>query len=142
MPNQVNLDSLGVSVNRFFGEERRSINVFLNDPPLTKNYYRFLLAVNGKPSENIFVFDDYFNDGKTVIRELLDFDLAPQPGDRIDVQMQCIDAFMFKYWQGIDQNESRGGATTTPANPVSNISNGALGYFSAHTKQEESVFIP
>ncbi|MBC7912890.1 MAG: DUF4249 domain-containing protein [Pyrinomonadaceae bacterium] len=142
MPQQVNIDSLGVSVSSFFGEEQRTVQILFNDPPATKNYYRFLLRVNGLPSKRIFVFDDNFTNGKKVSRELFDLDLSAKSGDKAEIEMQCIDQVIYRYWQGLDQNENRGGASTTPANPVSNISNGALGYFSAHTKQNEKLIIP
>jgi hypothetical protein len=129
-------------LSNFFGEERRTINIFLNDPPGVKNYYRYTLSINDERSKSVFVYDDSFNDGRKVVRELFDFDLNAMPGDKIEVQMQCISAAVFRYWQGVEQNESRGGASTTPANPVSNISNGALGYFSAHTKQDEMAVVP
>lgn len=142
MPSQVNLDSIGVSVTTFFDEERKSIQLIYNDPADVKNYYRFKLKVNGISSDNIFPFDDSFTDGRSVNRELFDFDLDAKSGDVAEIEMHCIDAVVFRYWQGVDQNQSRGGAATTPANPVSNISNGALGYFSAHTVQHEEIVVP
>lgn len=142
MPEQVSIDSMGISVTTFFGEERKSIQLLYDDPADVKNYYRFKLKINGIASENIFAFDDNFNDGRTVNRELFDFDLEAKSGDSAVIEMQCIDAAVLRYWQGLDQNQNRGGASTTPANPVSNISNGALGYFSAHTTQNEEIVIP
>jgi len=142
MPEQVNIDSMGVSVTTFFGEEHKTLQLIYNDPAGVKNYYRFKLKINGVSSDNIFAFDDNFNDGRAVNRELFDLDLDAKSGDRAEIEMQCIDAAVFRYWQGLDQNQNRGGASTTPANPVSNISNGALGYFSAHTVQNEEIIIP
>lgn len=142
MPNHVNIDSLGVSVSSFLGEEQKTVQLLYTDPPGVKNYFRFHLNINGKASENIFAYDDNFTDGRMVTRELFDFDLNAKTGDTAEIEMQCIDPVIFRYWQGLDQNENRGGASTTPANPVSNISNGALGYFSAHTQQKETIVIP
>jgi hypothetical protein len=34
------------------------------------------------------------------------------------------------------------GQSASPANPLSNIQGGALGYFSAHTVQRRTVIIP
>ena len=142
MPDQVNIDSIGVSVSTFLGEEQKTVQLLYGDPPKVKNYYHFLLSINGKPSKNIFAFEDNFTDGRMVTRELFDFDLNAKSGDKAEIEMQCIDPVVFRYWQGLDQNENRGGASTTPANPVSNISNGALGYFSAYTRQNEAIIIP
>lgn len=142
MPRQVMIDSLGLSLTTFFQNEERGIQVLYSDPPDVKNQFRFLLTVNGIKSKSAFAYNDDFNNGRIVSRELLDFDLDIKSGDIVEVEMQCIDAAMYRYWSGLDQNESRGGASTTPANPVSNISNGALGYFSAHTQQKETMVIP
>ena len=142
MPNQVSIDSIGVSVSTIFDEERKTVQLLFDDPGAEKNYYRFILKINGVPSKSIFAYDDGFSNGKLVTRELFDFDLDAETGDQAEVEMQCIDPVIFRYWQGLDQNQNRGGASTTPANPVSNISNGALGYFSAHTKQNETILIP
>lgn len=142
MPDQVNIDSMGVSVSTFLNEEQRTVQLLYTDPAKVRNYYRFLLSINGKPSKNIFAFEDNFSNGRVVTRELFDLDLNAKPGDKAEIEMHCIDPAVFRYWQGLDQNQNRGGASTTPANPVSNISNGALGYFSAHTKQNETIRIP
>lgn len=142
MPEQIYIDSLGITVNTFFDEEQKVVQVIYSDRPEVKNYYRFLLKINNFPTKSYFVFDDNFTDGRSVVRDLFDFDLEPQSGDVATIEMQCIDPVMFRYWLGLSQNESRGGASTIPANPVSNISNGALGYFSAHTSQLEDLDIP
>lgn len=142
MPNQVDIDSLGITVNTFFDEEQKVVQAVYSDPAEVKNYYRFLLSINGIKTESYFVFDDNFTDGRSVVRDLFDFDLEPETGDEATIVMQCIDPVMYRYWVGQSQNESRGGASTIPANPVTNISNGALGYFSAHTSQKEVIEIP
>ncbi|WP_207425556.1 DUF4249 domain-containing protein [Pedobacter sp. SYSU D00535] len=142
MPAQVAIDSIGVSMTSFFDEEQKTVQLLFSDPPNRANYYRYVLGVNGKKSRNIFAYNDEFTDGRKVNRELFDFDLNLKTGDIAHVEMHCIDAVLYRYWQGLDQNENRGGASTTPANPVTNIKGGALGYFSAHTVQRESVVIP
>jgi len=56
--------------------------------------------------------------------------------------MYCIDENVFKYFFELRQllnanpfNEA------TPANPDTNLTNGALGYFSAHTIQSKSLTV-
>jgi len=57
--------------------------------------------------------------------------------------MQCVDKKVFTYWYSLSQQGGNGFANSaTPSNPTSNISNGALGYFSAHTVQHASVTVP
>ena len=47
------------------------------------------------------------------------------------------------YYNAVIQisGDDGGGAGVTPANPPSNLSNGALGYFSAHTTTVSSLII-
>jgi hypothetical protein len=142
MPTLVRLDTLGLNSSNFFGNTRRTISIEYQDPAGVKNYYRSLLTVNGKSSKQFFLFDDNFTDGKKISQELFDFDIDLLQGDVAEVELHCVDSLIYRYWQGLDQNQNRGGASTTPANPVSNISNGALGYFSAHTRQSKVVRIP
>jgi hypothetical protein len=142
MPEQINIDSVGITSSEFFGKVQKSVKILFTDKPIEKNYYRYVLTINGTRSQNVFSYDDSFTDGNVTSRELFDFDLELKTGDVVEVEMQCVDAAIHRYWQGVDQNENRGGATTSPANPVSNISNGALGYFSANTRSVFSFKAP
>lgn len=141
MPQVVPMDSVGITTTTVFGQVRKSATLLYMDPAGLKNYYRFILTVNGQRSKNIFVGNDDFNDGKQVTRELVDFEVDLVAGDKVEIEMQSIDPVLYRYWVGLDENQNRGGASTTPANPVTNWSNGALGYFSAHTQQIEAVTV-
>lgn len=142
MPAQVNVDSVGFLKTTFFGRERLSIQLLYQDPIAVRNYYRFIMDINRVKNNTIFVFSDDFTDGKQVKRELADPDVEIKSGDEISIEMQSISQPIYKFWEGLSQNESRGGASITPGNPVSNISNGALGYFSAQTSQVKSTIVP
>lgn len=141
MPLEVNLDSIGIITDNFFNKQTKTIAAVYKDPIGVPNYYRFILYVNKIPTKGIFAFSDKFNDGKEVTAELRNPDTEIKKDDVVRVEMQTIDKNVYKYFKGLDQNENRGGASTTPANPVSNISNGALGYFSAHTVQTGTIKI-
>ena len=62
-------------------------------------------------------------------------------GDKIHVEMQSIDNNVFTYYSALLQISGGNGGTATPTNPPSNISNGALGYFSAHTTDTQTFVI-
>jgi hypothetical protein len=134
MPEPVLLDSIDVVVSDILGKKYNTVEVYYQDPPGIPNFYRFKLKINGVLSSSIFVFQDEFNDGKSIRRELRDFDRDMLAEDDIELVMQSIDKTMYKYWSALSQN-SGVQSSATPANPPSNISNGALGYFSAHTIQ-------
>lgn len=141
MPELVKVDSMGIAVTTFFNEKYNSVEVYYQDLAGTPNYYRYKLWINDVLSTSIFIYNDDFTDGKTVKRELRDFDKDMLAGDEIKFEMHSIDQPVYKYWSGLNQNGNRGQASTTPANPVSNISNGALGYFSAHTVEKKTFTI-
>ncbi|HLW49456.1 MAG TPA: DUF4249 domain-containing protein [Sphingobacteriaceae bacterium] len=139
MPAPVPIDSAGISFGTFMGGDNRFITFKFLDPPNTPNYYRYLVNVNAGGSRFIAVFDDKFNDGKYVTHELINFDFKLQPNDYIRVQRQSIDRANYLYWRSVS---SANPTASAPANPPSNISNGALGYFSAHSMIEYDIYIP
>lgn len=141
MPSQVKLDSVGLETTSVVGKEYKTVAVAYTDPAAETNYYRFLLTVNSKVSDNYFIYTDQLTNGRTVSRNLRDTDLNLEKGDVAVIEMQCIDQNIYQYWNGLSQNQNRGGASTTPANPVSNISNSALGYFSAHTVERVQLTV-
>ena len=141
MPGQVNLDSLKLNVTTIVNTNSQSAMVYYHDPAAITNYYRFILTVNGIQSTNYFVYNDELTNGREVNDDLREDDTNLVTGDIVNVEMQCIDKNIYQYFDGLDQNLNRGGASTTPANPVSNISNGALGYFSAHTVQDKQLIV-
>lgn len=141
MPKIVPVDSIGIVATTFFDKKYNSVEVYYQDPEALTNFYRFKLWINGVLSNTIFIYNDNFTNGKPVKRELRDFDNDMVIGDEIKIEMHGIDEPIYKYWSGISQNGNRGQASTTPANPVSNLNNHALGYFSAHAVQQKTFLI-
>ena len=70
-----------------------------------------------------------------------DGDVKVKVGDKITVKMQCIDDAVYTFYSALLQLSGGGGGGVTPTNPPSNISNGALGYFSAHTVSVKTIVI-
>ncbi|MDM8176018.1 MULTISPECIES: DUF4249 domain-containing protein [Olivibacter] len=138
MPAPIAIDSIGTVTDSFFGDEEKTVGVVYQDPPGEKNYYRYLVAVNGKPSNFVFAYNDKFNDGKKVQRNLYHEDLDLAVGDYVEVEQHCIDQAVYTYFNGIQSNNP---GSAAPANPKSNFSNGALGYFSAHSITRASTTI-
>ena len=59
--------------------------------------------------------------------------------DTVTIDLQFIDKNVYNYLYGLTQNLNQFSAS--PSNPTTNITNGALGYFSAHTSQKETLII-
>ena len=147
LPNRVKLDSVGVISNSFFGNEYKVATAYLVDPGAETNYYHFNLFVNNLFSKRIYVNNDRLTNGNKLSIQLYyeegdDNDEGLKAGDKISVEMECIDSNIFDYWYALSQQSERGpNQGTTPSNPTSNISNNALGYFSAHTYQKLNLTV-
>jgi len=114
-----------------------------NDPIQYQNNYRFDLFDNGIKSSSVIARNDVLTNGRTNDEPIFvrDFDIVDNDSVRID--MYGIDANVYQYFYTLATLSGSGpGGGTTPANPVSNISGGVLGYFSAQTYQTKTVKVP
>lgn len=115
--------------------------VHFKDPKGEINqYYRALLFINGKqhPEMNEFVLSAEFMDGDVFHQFLPSFtyddDEDPiKKGDELTIELQCIDKGAYKFFDTLSKIED------ALVNPVSNISNGALGYFCACTADRLTI---
>jgi hypothetical protein len=145
MPATVNLDSITFDENKGFGQTRISAVVNFQDPAGVRNYYQFVEYLNGAPlTKDLFVFDDRLSDGRYINYTLFNDTSYLQQGDAVRVDLYCIDSTVYNYFFQLLQSDGAGSFNTaaSPANPSSNISNGAFGYFSAHTVSTQAEFIP
>lgn len=132
MPARVVLDSLTFKSFSFFGSSKNYVAANFVDPAGVQNQYRYILKVKGKVEEDV-VSEDRFNDGNKVTNVLFyELDDLVQ-GDSLNVEFQCIDRTVYRYFYSLGQNSGSGGPPVAPANPPSNFNNGALGVFNAHT---------
>ncbi len=146
MPQPVPLDSVGFQQE---GKGRRNSNTvisaipYFQDPPGIHNYYQFAETINGAPLNEIFIFDDRLSDGKYISQPARDDSAHLQPGDQLSFSTYCIDAGTYHYLFELNQVVSGGNgfSSVTPSNPTSNWSNGALGFFSAHTTQTRQITV-
>jgi len=143
MPYTVYIDSLSV-VNMPFGRNNsKVVNVHFNDPAGISNYYRFVEEVNGVTQKYIFLTDDRLQDGQNITASLFSADTTIHSGDQVMVYLQCIDKGVYEYFRTAELiSEGRGGESASPTNPISNFSNGALGYFSAYAVSSAWILVP
>lgn len=137
MPQPVPLDSVTFQHLNIFGSTNINAVANFKDPAGVSNYYSFIQWVNGRRLENTFVFDDRLSDGKYISQQIFTDSTYISAGNTIMLQMNCLDKSAYNYFNTLGQ--VTGGGDFSPANPVSNISNNALGYFSAHTVQTKTV---
>jgi hypothetical protein len=143
MPLPVVMDSVTLEENITLNNQKE-INAIVNfqDPPGVPNYYQFTETVDGRVIPDIFVFEDRLSDGRYIQDPLFNDSSYLQIGDTLKVTMNCVDQNTYNYfYQLANVVSSNGIQSTTPTNPTSNLSNGALGYFSAHTTSIDKILI-
>jgi Domain of unknown function (DUF4249) len=143
MPIRVDLDSISFAENIGFNN-KEEINAIVNfpDPAGITNYYSFTESVNNRLIPNIFVFEDRLSDGRYIEYPLYNDSSYLNPGDTLQLTMNCVDENTYNYFNTlINVTGGNNFQAVTPANPVTNLSNGALGYFSAHTTQRASILV-
>lgn len=153
--NRIELDSLTLEFNEqsIFYDEGYYVTAYFNDPPDIDNYYRLQVLVNGKvyiftfenedgereedtKDINFWLTNDKFTDGK--LKEY-EFPHTLQVGDTVDVTLQQVDKVTFDYYRTlVDVIYGNGIA---PSNPISNLQNGALGYFGAFSVTRKSIVV-
>lgn len=128
-----------------FDPSRTVTRIRFKDNPGTENFYWFELFVNDKKQKNYSVSNNEFTNGQTVNANI-NFENTTnksindlKKGDKLALEMHCIDAPVYLYLYSL--KNASGEDNGSPANPVSNITGGALGYFSAQTTVQKSLVI-
>jgi len=146
MPAVVPIDSVYITTEDFFDEKYLMVHATFKDPQGIDNYYSFDQYINGLKVKEVFFDNDELRDGKNydfVIFNLSETDrFKLKPGDSVSIDMHSTDAAVYKYWYSLYQGATGTGGSASPANPVSNIQGGALGYFSAQTSEVRSLHVP
>ena len=147
MPQPVSLDSVGYKLN----EDKKIVGVVhFQDPPGIVNYYQFVEFANGKRFKNSIgwsVFEDRLSDGRYIVNTLESENIANdsadiKAGDTLTVQINCTDKNVYNYLNTLSQiTNGNPFQSPAPANPLGNISNNALGYFTAQTVQSRQKII-
>lgn len=103
------------------------IRQWINDIPVKGSYVRNDDATDGRTYDSPAYYDTDEETGNPLIHN----------GDKITAELQSIDKGVYDYFRTlnttVDQNSS------TPSNPLSNISGGALGVFNACNPSKLSV---
>jgi hypothetical protein len=139
MPVRTTVDSLSILKTLGFGGVSRSVVPHFQDPPGKGNYYRARMYINGEFIES-FIYDDEFLDGNYNDQGLQSFNQEIRKFDTVGLQLMNVDENVHFYFESLAANSSGpGGGVASPANPKSNIKGGALGYFSAHASQFQTI---
>ncbi len=133
----------------YFYEEGKSffddgyyLLLYFKDPPDESNYYRVNVYKNGRlrtDAGNLILFTDDYVEGKEV--QLTLRGTVFNNGSVAKVELISLDKGAFDFYRTFDDVATTNPGSAAPANPTSNFSNGALGYFSAYSSDEETVVI-
>ena len=146
MPVAVPLDSITLehTNGRFGRKDQITPQANYQDPAGVKNYYEYVLYIGGVQfTRDIYAFSDRLTDGKYIVQDLRMDSTYLLPGDQLRVDMYCTDANVYNYFNQLSRSTGTGAFNTTaaPANPSTNLSNGAYGVFSAHTVRSKTVTV-
>lgn len=146
IPEKVTIDSLTSKYNSesIFYEVGYVVTCHFSDPAGADNFYRLKTfnindSTRARNSEDIYS-DDLFNGNKVELQWSYD---VYQQSDTVIVELYTLDGPTYEYYKtlfpisGGDEMTS----ITTPANPNTNISNGALGYFGAYSICRDTIII-
>ncbi len=121
-------------------------NVILNaqDNALTEDYYRFLFWRNDTLQTEPFKY--YVTDDKNIQGNYISAQVPYNylSGDVARVEIQCLDRGYYLYLTAVSTQYQSSGSPfdAPPSNPPTNLSNGALGYFAAVSKNSKSIVLP
>lgn len=143
MPVLVPMDSIFVQKASLSFGDKDTLDVVaaFKDPSDLGNNYRFLLAINQQASTRLNIINDKYYNGNavkyTIFREDKEY---IKKGDSLTVEMRNLDKPNYDYFNTLNDviNSDRSAA---PANPVSNITGGALGYFCAYSSTKLSLVV-
>ncbi|WP_235293009.1 DUF4249 domain-containing protein [Portibacter lacus] len=144
MPAAVMLDSLvSRPLDGTFGPgDGFIVFMYWQDDPDVNNYYRAIVTLNGeelRSREDVYILDDNFTNGGSI--EIPLFTQIFEQGDTVDVNFVSIDPKAYDYLLTLNTIIGNGQPSAAPANPNSNFSNNALGYFALYNGGVERVII-
>jgi hypothetical protein len=124
------------------GMNGKMVSIKFMDPPNHDNYFNIIQYKNADYVEKFNTANDRLYQGKEITYSI--FWSGPEDEDQLDegdhllIWLEAVDKGVYDYFKtaGTDSNQS-----ASPSNPISNIDNGALGYFNACavTKKEYVV---
>jgi len=105
------------------------------------NYYRIKLTHNGELLQDIFLIPDWYEDGESIEYEFGNY--LFEKNDSMKVELLSIDKAVYDYFSTLSNvllSENTGPVfSSIPDNPITNVSNGALGYFGAYSVRTQTV---
>ncbi len=140
MPDPVDIDSIYVDESTMSDE----YEVFIDfvDPANIENYYRIVKFINSKQMDEFYTISDDLYEGDTITYSPVSMGMNRDEidtGDKVTIWLEAVDEDVYEYFRTASGDASQ---SASPSNPVSNITNGALGYFNACSVTKEVYRVP
>ncbi|UCG27538.1 MAG: DUF4249 domain-containing protein [Bacteroidales bacterium] len=144
MQDRIEIDSIELEYYPAtpYYEEGYWLHCHFTDPAGEGNYYRTKVFKNGTTDKNLYIIDDKFIDGNPV--DLFVWGDFYIPNDTAWFELWTMDEYVYDYFYTLANLLYSGGdgSYATPANPNTNLSDGALGYFGAFTIARDTIIVP
>lgn len=149
MPEKVVIDSLYVTPFRAFdGDVGYYLYLMFKDPPTSGNYYRVNLGISRTISpdsitgQRYHLFSDKLTNGNEITLRMRT-GRSVVTGDTLTVELLSIDRASYDYFNTLNDilTSDRAPTSLAPTNPNTNLSDGALGYFSAFTIDKRTIVL-
>jgi hypothetical protein len=160
IPNPKGIDSMWFDVPEFSGTKTpptaRQLFVNYTDPDTTGDCVRYFTKRNDQEYYPSGIFSDEVVNGKTITKIGLvggyQSSSEPQnrdsliyffPGDTVTLKWCSIDKGVYNFWNSLEFAQNAvGNPFSSPINPVSNVSNGGLGVWSAYGSKFTTLVVP
>ncbi|MFD1551606.1 hypothetical protein DNU06_03120 [Putridiphycobacter roseus] len=123
----------------FFDPSTRLILYLFSDPIPTGDNYRIIAYINGEKDNNYYITNDLIGSGEQFGGVLFGADV--DSADVVHVELLTMDNANYDYFYSLVNNTGTGPFAATPSNPVSNLTNNALGYFGAYLMDTTSFVV-
>jgi hypothetical protein len=149
MPQKALIDSMYDDPSRNpKGERITNMYMLWDDPPTAGNYYRLDVRVrDGLLPDSLGnvryrLYTDKFTNGIRAAYRVR-FGRNAMPGDTVRVDLLAIDKAAYDYFRTLNTTiaTDRSPTSLSPANPVTNLTNGALGFFMACTMDSRMILL-
>lgn len=131
-------DSLSQGLE-FFDPSTRLVLYLFSDPAPVGDNYRIIAYINGERDNNYYIANDVIGSGEQFGGILFGADV--DSSDQVHIELLTMDNANYDYFYSLVNNTSTGPFAATPSNPVSNLSDNALGYFGAYLMDTTSFVV-
>lgn len=146
MPEAVEIDSLvSEYYEGIFGVKGYIVHCYFQDRENVDDYCRINVIHANIRHYYYHLYQDRLTDGIYIDYDIFNEDF--KPGNEVSIELLTLNKAAFEYYSTVNfviaagDEGGGGGFQSAPANPVTNLSNGAFGYFATYTFRKQTVII-